>query len=45
MSTVGYGDMSPTNELEILFAIILMLFACGIFAFVLNKIGSIIEAI
>lgn len=45
MSSVGYGDVTPVNELEMLVCILLMLFACGVFAFILNKIGVIIDEI
>jgi hypothetical protein len=44
MCTVGYGDISPTNPLEIGLNIINILFACLVFAhavryfFLLNKI-------
>lgn len=45
MITVGYGDISPTNNYERTFCILLMLVACGIFAFMLNKIGSVLDDI
>lgn len=45
MTTVGYGDISPSNKVEMLFSVLFMLFACVIFAFSLNKIGAIVEDI
>lgn len=39
MITVGFGDISPTNELEIFLCIISMLIACGVFAYALNEFG------
>lgn len=45
MISVGYGDITPVNELEMVTCIILMLFACGVFAFILNKVGVIIDEI
>lgn len=45
MNTVGYGDISPTNPLEILFAILFIYVACILFAYTLNSIGIILENI
>ncbi|KAL4455201.1 hypothetical protein ABPG73_015478 [Tetrahymena malaccensis] len=42
MTTVGYGDIVPTNETETLVAIFMMLFSSGVFAFTLNQIGMIL---
>ncbi|EAR90077.2 cyclic nucleotide-binding domain protein (macronuclear) [Tetrahymena thermophila SB210] len=41
MTTVGYGDIVPTNETETLVAIFMMLFSSGVFGFTLNQIGMI----
>lgn len=43
MCTVGYGDITPQNEMEIFVNIITMLISCGIFAFCINIIGGIFE--
>ena len=43
MITVGYGDISPKNAKEKIFVIFIMLFACGVFAFSLNRVGTIIQ--
>lgn len=42
MVTVGYGDMAPANLLEKLFGIISMLVSCGIYAYAINTIGTIV---
>jgi uncharacterized membrane protein YvlD (DUF360 family) len=39
MVTVGYGDVSPQNDLEVLFATSTMFVTCGVFAFAINAIG------
>lgn len=43
MITVGYGDITPQNPLEVLVNIFTMLISCGVYAYILNKIGSIFE--
>lgn len=43
MNTVGYGDISPQNPLEMLFCTGFIYVACGIFAYSLNSIGMIIS--
>ncbi|CAD8097882.1 unnamed protein product [Paramecium primaurelia] len=45
MITVGYGDITPQNYIETIICIILMFMACGVFAFSINKIGSILSTI
>jgi hypothetical protein len=42
MVTVGYGDIVPTNLLEIVVATVFVLITCGMFAFTLNSIGQIV---
>ena len=41
MTTVGYGNITPTNDYELLFANIVMFVSCGVFAFAINRIGNI----
>lgn len=41
--TVGYGDIYPENEIEVLVAIFIILVGCGVFAYSLNSIGEIIN--
>ena len=45
MSTVGYGDITPKNYIEVLFVIATMLVSSIVFAYSLNTIGSIITEI
>ena len=43
MTTVGYGDLYPITELEMVFAMISMLVACGVFAYVVGSIETIVR--
>ena len=43
MVTVGYGDIYPCNFLERTLSVILMILACGVFAYSLNRFGTILE--
>lgn len=43
MTTVGYGDLTPITELEMVFAMISMLVACGVFAYVVGSIETIVR--
>ena len=43
MVTVGYGDITPQNFIERLFAIGLIVLACGMFAYSVNEVGYIIK--
>ena len=43
MITVGYGDIVPLSNYEILFSICAMLLACGIFAYCVGAIENILE--
>jgi hypothetical protein len=45
MITVGYGDIIPQNTLEMMVSIITSLIGCGVFAYSLNTIGTIISQI
>jgi hypothetical protein len=45
MSTVGYGDVTPINSIEYLFATISMILISVVFAYNLNSIGSILSDI
>jgi hypothetical protein len=44
MSTIGYGDITPKNPIEVLFAIFTMLISSIMFAYSLNTIGNTINA-
>ena len=43
MITVGYGDITPMTELEVWCSIVTMLITCGMFAYIVNKIGMILS--
>ena len=45
MITVGYGDITPITDVERVFVIVITLLSCGVFAYSVNSIGSIISAI
>ena len=42
-TTVGYGDISPNTKNEKLFAMLGMILACGVFAFVIGSIETILQ--
>lgn len=41
MSTVGFGDISPTTYYEKIITIFLTIVSCGVFAFAMNTVGTI----
>ena len=41
MCTIGYGDIKPVNNIEIIVVIMLELVAGIIFAYIVGKIGSL----
>ena len=43
MVTVGYGDILPNNPYEMTVSCITIMLSCGVFAYSINKIGSIFE--
>ncbi len=43
MTTVGYGDITPLNPVEIIFAMTAMFLSCIIFAYSVNSIWDIIN--
>ena len=45
MATVGYGDINPQTTKERLVAIVIMLMAAAIYAYIINEVGSIIKRI
>ncbi len=42
MITLGYGDVIPINSYEKVYVIFVTIISCGVFAFIVNTIGSII---
>lgn len=43
--TVGYGDISATNILEVVFCVFTVFFGCGLFAYFINSVGAIVQNI
>lgn len=43
MATVGYGDISPVTNNEIIFAIMAMGVACAMFAYTIGSIGGLVS--
>ena len=43
ITTVGYGDVYPITANEKIFGTACMIVACGIFAFIVGSIGSILD--
>jgi hypothetical protein len=43
MITVGYGDFSPKNTIEMSISVMTMMISCGIFGYAVNKIGNIVN--
>lgn len=39
-TTVGYGDITPTNNVELLWAIILIILGVAVFSFLLSNLSS-----
>lgn len=43
MTTVGYGDILPKTDNEKLYAMFSMILACGVFAYSIGSIGSLVS--
>ena len=43
MITVGYGDITPQTNAEMIQCIITMLICCGVFGYTINSIGVIVQ--
>ena len=43
MTTVGYGDITATNPIEICFSIFVEILGCAIFGYMINIIGMILS--
>ena len=43
MMTVGYGDITPTNKVELIYASVVILFGCVVYGYNLNTIGIVLE--
>lgn len=44
MVTVGYGDITATNQYEMMFVNFMMLLSSGMFAYSINSIGMILKS-
>ena len=42
MTTVGYGDITATNNKEVIFSIFTMFLSGGVFAFSVNSVGIVV---
>lgn len=45
MMTVGFGDITPRNPIEVSFCIIIILVGCALYGYNLNSIGLILQRI
>ena len=45
MITIGYGDILPKTNIEIIFAMVAMLISCGVYAYCFNEVGNIFRVI
>ncbi|EGR34768.1 hypothetical protein IMG5_002400 [Ichthyophthirius multifiliis] len=43
LTTVGFGDIQPSNIQEATCCVFIMLFCCGTYGFILNQVGSILQ--
>ena len=44
MTTVGYGDITPVAPPELIFVTFCMIGACGVFAFIIGSLATIIDS-
>ena len=45
LTTVGYGDITPTNNLERIYTLFALLLGALVFGFILSAIGSLVQAV
>jgi len=43
MTTVGYGDIAPSSNVEMFFGMFCMILACGVFAYIIGSLSTIID--
>merc|ERR1719313_216874 len=41
MTTVGYGDITPTNDLERIYAVVVMIFGATVFGYIIGSIAEL----
>ncbi|EAR82048.2 zinc knuckle protein (macronuclear) [Tetrahymena thermophila SB210] len=44
MATIGYGDLHPVTDIEMIYVSIISLISSGIFGYSLNQIGQIVDS-
>ena len=45
MVTVGYGDLTPQNYIEVIFVMLIQLFGTAVFGYMINVIGITLDEI
>ena len=45
VTTVGFGDITPSNYIECSFIIVTLLVSSAVYAFLINSIGNLMENI
>ena len=45
LSTVGYGDVTPSGSMQVLYAICVMLFGVGVYGYVIGNVAGILSNI
>ena len=45
VTTVGYGDITPSNYIECSFIILTLIISSAVYAFLINSIGNLMENI
>ena len=45
MITLGYGDVVPISKVEKIYVMLVTIVSCGVFAYIVNMIGQIIQDI
>lgn len=43
IATIGYGDITPTTDFEKIYVMVILVLACGIFAYIVGYVGSILD--
>lgn len=43
LSTVGYGDLHPISNLEMIIAVVCMMIGVAVFSVVMNQVSQILE--
>jgi len=43
LSTVGYGEINPTNNFQYIYAMIIMLFGVGMYGFIIGNVANILS--